>query len=73
MYNCRHVHEKACALIDDELPARQILAVRMHLLLCSSCRRFMRQLRLLVRSVGYRGATESLSAEKVDQILDKLP
>lgn len=73
MYTCRHVQERASALIDGELPFLQDLGVRLHLMMCSSCSRFMGQLRLLVGRVGARGASAKIPADRVEQILDKLP
>lgn len=46
MLSCKDVTQRAGAWTDGELSWRERLAVRLHLLLCSLCRRFLRQYRL---------------------------
>lgn len=51
MLSCRELHEQhASDHVDGCLSRRGRLGVRLHLALCSNCRRFIRQLRL-VKSV----------------------
>lgn len=51
MLSCRELHgQHASDHVDGRLSRRERLAVRLHLVLCSNCRRFIRQLRL-VKSV----------------------
>lgn len=48
MLSCRELHQQhASNYVDGYLPWRKRLAVGMHLAMCSACRRFMRQLRLV--------------------------
>ena len=48
MLSCRELNEQhASDYLDGRLSRRKRLAVGMHLSLCSNCRRFMHQLRLV--------------------------
>ena len=47
MFNCREVSLRVSRAMDDRLPVGQRLAVRMHLLMCSLCRRYQKQLALM--------------------------
>ncbi len=52
MLKCREIVEHADALLAAELTPIQRLSVRTHLLICRHCRRYVRQLRQLIRSVA---------------------
>jgi anti-sigma factor RsiW len=73
MYSCQQVHDQASALIDGELSAGQALALRLHLALCISCRRFVRQLRLLIHSLRFKGAALGPTPDQVEQLLAGIP
>ncbi|QBQ55277.1 zf-HC2 domain-containing protein [Nitrosococcus wardiae] len=45
MLSCREVTEKASDYLENTPPYRQRLGIRLHLLLCHHCRRYLRQLR----------------------------
>jgi anti-sigma factor RsiW len=48
MLSCRELHQQhASNYLDGYLPWHKRLAVDTHLALCSACRRFLRQLRLV--------------------------
>jgi anti-sigma factor ChrR (cupin superfamily) len=74
MLTCREVTDNASAMIDAELGLRKRIAVRLHLMMCKNCRRFVRQLRTLVGSLASRSEADSQSAseEFVDQTMKKL-
>ncbi|MEE2604259.1 MAG: zf-HC2 domain-containing protein [Pseudomonadota bacterium] len=49
MLKCKHVTEKADALVDGStLSWRERLALRLHLLMCGHCRRYVRQMGALL-------------------------
>ena len=62
MLTCREVAEKSSAMVDSELDLRERIGLRLHLLMCSNCRRFVRQFRTLVDSLALRSEPESQSA-----------
>lgn len=55
MKTCREVHEEATELLEGQLALLSRLKVRMHLLLCVHCRRYVRHLRLLARRHSHLG------------------
>lgn len=72
MLKCRDVEQRADALVDNEpLPWRERMALRLHLLICHHCRRYVRQLRQLVTSL--HRPPEPASPEQVDRIMQRIP
>jgi anti-sigma factor RsiW len=45
--NCREASELISAAADGELPRRDRIALRIHLILCTACKRFAAQLSIL--------------------------
>lgn len=54
MLKCDEVAAQASDFLDKEMTFSQKAAFRLHLLYCSNCRRFVRQLGLLKQSVQLR-------------------
>ncbi len=54
MLKCREVVNRADQLLDGDLSRGQRFAVKMHLLMCHHCRRYVRQLRFLLRAIPFR-------------------
>lgn len=59
MLTCREVVDQADQLIAGELNRRQQLAMKVHLLMCRHCRRYVRQLRALLRAIPFMHSTAS--------------
>lgn len=72
MKTCREVHELASALQDGRLRLRARIELRMHLLLCIHCRRYVRHLRLLARGLAIRGRTSTAPADFVERVIEHL-
>lgn len=53
MLKCREVVDNADQLLDGDISRRQRLAINLHLLMCRHCRRYMRQLRALLRAIPF--------------------
>ncbi|MGD9661225.1 MAG: zf-HC2 domain-containing protein [Porticoccaceae bacterium] len=53
MLKCREVVDNADQLLDGNISRRQRLALKMHLLICRHCRRYVRQLRALLRAIPF--------------------
>jgi anti-sigma factor RsiW len=47
LISCKDASRLISQTQDGELPVRQRISVRLHLLFCTACRRFVRQLRFL--------------------------
>lgn len=52
MLKCRDVVAEADALLDSQLGWRRRLALKLHLFICVDCRRYVRQLRLMVAALA---------------------
>ncbi|MCR9184324.1 MAG: peroxidase-related enzyme [Halieaceae bacterium] len=68
MLNCREISQKASHYLDGELSWRERMAVRVHLLMCDDCRRFVRQLAGLIRAIPFMH--RPASPEEVETVLD---
>lgn len=71
MLKCKHVVEKADALVDGTpLSRRERFALRLHLMMCHHCRRYVRQLRALLGFLPRE--TDPLDDARTEAILKKL-
>ncbi len=71
MLKCEHVVEKADALVDGApLSKRERFALRLHLLICHHCRRYVRQLRALLNSLPRN--PDSLDDARTREVLERL-
>lgn len=70
MLSCKNVVDDADRLLAGELTLRQRLAVRLHLLICVHCRRYLHQLKLLLRALPHlrRRASEA----EVDAVMARI-
>jgi len=71
MLKCQHLVEKADALVDGTpISLRERLALRLHLMMCHHCRRYVRQLRALL---GFLPRDKQpLEEAAIEDILKKL-
>ncbi|MBI2379837.1 MAG: zf-HC2 domain-containing protein [Gammaproteobacteria bacterium] len=70
MLSCKEVVARADDYVDRNLGWREKLAVRLHLFLCSYCRRYVRQLRLLIAALRLRG--RAATEEEVAAVMRKI-
>jgi anti-sigma factor ChrR (cupin superfamily) len=70
MLRCKEAVAQADGLLDGSLNRRQRFAMKLHLLICSHCRRYVRQFRALLKAVPFmhRPATDA----EVDHVMKKL-
>lgn len=74
MLTCRELTYQADDYLAGELPWRRRLALRMHILMCVHCRRYLRQLRQLVFALSRRYPPASREqVEAVMRCLDQAP
>ena len=59
MLSCKDVTQRAGDWTDGQLHWRERLAVRLHLLLCVLCRRFLRQYRLAADTAAHQACRHS--------------
>lgn len=74
MLTCREVSAQASLLVDGELGVRGRIAVRLHLMMCANCRRFIRQFKTFVSSMARRNQpdVESVSPEFVGRVMRQI-
>ncbi len=53
MLKCREVVDTADQLLDGNISRRQRFAIKMHLVMCRHCRRYVRQLRALLSAIPF--------------------
>ena len=71
MLKCKHVVVKADALVDGApLTKRERFALRLHLLMCHHCRRYVRQLRAMLSTLPRE--PDTLDDARTREVLDKL-
>ena len=71
MLKCKHVVAKADAIVDGApLTRRERFALRLHLLMCHHCRRYIRQLRALLGTLPRE--TDALDDARTQEVLDRL-
>lgn len=74
MLSCKQVVDRADALIAGEMTRRQRCAMWYHLVVCVHCRRYLRQLKLLLQTLPcLRRRAEAEQVEAVMQRLRNLP
>jgi hypothetical protein len=55
LLDCKHATQLASRALDKRLPFRQRLALRLHLLMCGACTKFVRQLQLMRQALAQLG------------------
>jgi len=68
--SCHKVVENADQLLDGTLLWRQRLSLRLHLLICNTCRRYLRQLRALLRAIPFMHG--EASDEEVQRVMEHI-
>lgn len=67
MLNCKQFVTQSDELQDDDLTFSQKLHLRLHLLMCRHCRRYVRQSKLLGQAI--RQIYHTASADKVNDVV----
>jgi len=68
---CRDVPERASELLDGSLPLRARLALRLHLAMCSMCRRYLDQMRK-TRALLARGRLDPPDSETEEALIARI-
>jgi predicted anti-sigma-YlaC factor YlaD len=71
LLTCKNIVESSSDYLEGQLTGRGTLAFRMHLLLCSHCRRFMRHLRLTIDSMRSLPLDEALPEDEIRAIIEQ--
>lgn len=70
MLKCREVVNNADQLLDGAVSRRQRLAIKMHLLMCRHCRRYVRQFQALLRAIPFMHS--QASDAEVSQVMEHI-
>lgn len=62
MLSCKHLVEQASDYIDQEMSTSKRMQVKMHLFMCVSCRRYIKQLKLTIAMLGRKNRPEASEA-----------
>lgn len=68
MLSCKHLVEQASQYIDNEMSTSKRMQVKLHLFVCVSCRRYIKQLKLTIAMLG-RKKNHQASEEMCHQLL----
>jgi len=66
--SCRELVNHADRLLEGDLSFSARIAIKFHLLLCRHCRRYVKQLRWLVKAIPFMH--NKATDEEVDKIMD---
>jgi len=72
MISCKDITENANGYIDHELPFMARMKMKIHLMMCVNCRRYISQLRTTIAALGKMGKQQPVDEDTVDKIVDKL-
>jgi len=70
MLSCKNITDIACDYLEKHLPPYKRLQVKLHLLMCHHCRRYLSQLRTTIGTLKLK--PKIISDEKAKQIVDKV-
>lgn len=71
MRSCKDINQNVDAHLDGELSLKQRVELRLHLLMCVDCKRYIRQLKSSVTAFGSSKKAEC-SDEQLESILNVL-
>lgn len=72
MLTCKQLVENSSDLLDQRLSIRTRISVRMHLLMCANCRRFIKNMRLSQAVVRRLPAAESAELDALAAKLSEI-
>ena len=70
MLNCKDVTEQSSDYLEQQLPLRKRLQMRIHLLMCDHCRRYLRQMTTTIGII--RSTSSTISDDAAQQIVEKI-
>ncbi len=70
MLNCKDVTKHACDYLEQHLPLHKRLQMKLHLIMCHHCRRYLRQMATTIGILKYQ--KKPISEEQAKQIVKKI-
>jgi anti-sigma factor ChrR (cupin superfamily) len=71
MLKCKDIADLSSDYLDGTLPLRKRLAIRLHLMMCGHCRRYLKSLQMVITTLG-RSKQPIEDEARVDKIIDKI-
>lgn len=72
MLKCRDIPSEAEKLLAGELSFGQRFSMRLHLFMCHNCRRYVRQLRVLLAALPGIPAAQPISDDEIEQVMQQI-
>jgi len=72
MLSCKDITEKASDYLDKELPFYTRMQVKLHVMMCVNCKRYLDQLRTTISALGKMKEETPVSEQVVDNIVNNL-
>ena len=72
MLSCKEITEKANSYLDKELPFYTRMQVKLHLMMCVNCQRYLDQLRITISALGKMKKDSPVAEHVVDNIVNNL-
>lgn len=72
LITCRQVCETASDYIEGPVSLRQRLLLRMHLLICKHCRRYLSHLRAVIGIAAQVPPADEPSEQEIDALVERL-
>jgi len=70
MLNCREVVTDADLLLAGDLSWQHRIKIKIHLMLCRHCRRYVHQLKILIEAIPF--IHRQASEEEVSHVIDRI-
>ena len=72
MLTCKQVSDTASDLLEGPTTLTQRIKLRLHVMICKYCRRYLEQLRLSMGVVSKSGSAPAPSKEDIETLVSKL-
>ena len=72
MVTCKQVSDSASDVLDGPTTFSQRLSLRLHLLMCKHCRRYVRQIQLVSGVARALARPPEPSEQEIEELIDKL-
>ncbi len=69
---CKNIMETASDYLDESPGFLRMLALKIHLILCKHCRRYVRQIKLVSEATGRLSRIPEPADEEIDALLKRL-
>jgi len=72
MLTCKEITEQASDYCDKELSSFKRMSFKLHLLMCHHCRRYMKQVALVIETVAKLGKKTTINKQESEKLARQL-